>query len=66
MDLKDIVELVGSPFYTDDTIKYLDAKISKHRHRYMQVFPEAKLLRKHHFLEHYLQLIKAFEPLVAL
>lgn len=66
MDLKDIDELVASPFHTDDTIRYLDTKISEHRHRYRQVFPEAKLLPKHHFLEHYPQLIKAFGPLVAM
>lgn len=66
MDLKDIVELVVSPFLTEDTIRDLDTKISEHRHRYLQVFPEAKLLSKHHFLEHYPELIKAFGPLVAL
>lgn len=66
MDLKDIVELVVSPIHTDDTIRYLDTKISEHRHRYLQVFPEARLLPKHHFLEHYPQLIRAFGPLVAL
>lgn len=66
MDLKDIVELVVYPFHTHDTIRYLDTKISEHRHRYLQVFPEKKLLPKHHFLEHYPQLIQAFGPLVAL
>lgn len=66
MDLKDIAELVISPFHTDDTIQYLDTKISEHSHRYLQVFPETKLLPKHHYLEHYPQLIKAFGPLVAL
>ena len=33
MDLEDIVELVVSPFQTDDTIRYLDTKISEHRHK---------------------------------
>lgn len=66
MDLKDIVELVVSPFHTDDTIRYLDIKIAEYRHRYRQVFPEAKLLPKHHFLEHYPELIKAFGPFLAL
>lgn len=66
MDLKDIVELVVSPFHTDDTIRFLDTKISEHRHRYLQVFPEARVLPKHHYLEHYPQLIKAFGPLVAM
>lgn len=66
MDLKDIVELVVSPFHTDDTIRFLDTKISEHSHRYLQVFPEARVLPKHHYLEHYPQLIKAFGPLVAM
>jgi len=66
MDLKDIVELVVAPFHTEDTIRFLDIKISEHRHRYLQIFPEARVLPKHHYLEHYPQLIKAFGPLVAL
>lgn len=66
MDLKDIVELVVSSFHTDDTIRFLDIKISEHRHRYSQVFPEAKFLPKHLFLEYYSHLIKASGPLVAL
>lgn len=65
MDLKDIVKLVVSPCHTEDTIRFLDTKISEHRHRYLQVFPQAKFLPKHHFLEHYLDLIRAFGPLVA-
>lgn len=65
MDPKDIVELVVSPFHTEDRIRFLDTEISEHRHRYLQVFPQAKLLSKHHFLEHYPDLIKAFGPLVA-
>lgn len=65
MDLKDIVELVVSPVHTEDTITFLDTKISEHRHRYLQVFPQAKLLPKQHFLEHYVDLIKAFGPVVA-
>ncbi|KAK6479283.1 hypothetical protein HHUSO_G19991 [Huso huso] len=66
MDLKDIVELVVSPLHTEETIWYLDAKISEHRRRFLEVFPQEKLIPKHHFLEHYPQLIKAFGPLVAL
>lgn len=65
MDLKDTVELVVSPFHTVDTIRFLDTKISEHRHRYLQLFPQSKLLPKHHLLEHYPDLIKTFGPLVA-
>lgn len=31
MDLKDIVELVVSPVHTDESISYLEIKISEHR-----------------------------------
>lgn len=64
--LKDIVELVVSQVHTEETICYLDSKISEHRHRFLQVFPQEKLIPKHHFLEHYPDLIRAYGPLVSL
>ena len=64
--LKDIVELVVSHDYTEESICYLDSKISEHRHRFLQVFPQEKLIPKHHYLEHYPQLIRAYGPLVLL
>lgn len=42
MDLKDIVELVVSPVHTEESICYLDSKISEHRHRFVEVFPQRK------------------------
>lgn len=66
MVLKDIVELVVSQFHTDDTIGYLDNLISEHIQRFLELFPENRLIPKHHFLEHYPQLIKAFGSVVAL
>ena len=64
--LKDIVELVVSPVHTEESICYLDSKISEHKHRLLQVFPQEKLIPKHHYLEHYPQLIRAYGPLVFL
>lgn len=64
--LKDIVELVVSHVHTEEMICYLDSKISEHKHRLLQVFPEEKLIPKHHFLEHYPELIRAYGPLVLL
>lgn len=64
MDLKDIVELVVAPTHTDESIAYLEFKISDHRHKYQDLFPDVPLLPKHHYLEHYPQLIRAFGPLV--
>lgn len=66
MTLKDITELVVSPIHTEESISYLDTLISEHRHRLLEVFPEQKIIPKHHFLEHYPAMIKCFGPLVGL
>ena len=66
MTLKDVVELVMSPTHTDESIGHLESLIAEHRHRFCSVFPQGKLIPKHHFVEHYPQLIKAFGPLVSL
>lgn len=63
MDLKDIVELVVAPVRTDESISYPESKIVQHRQRYL---PGGRLLPKHHYLEHYLQMIRCFGPLVTL
>lgn len=64
LTLKDIVELVVAPVHTVESIAYLDFKISEHRDRFLEVFPEQKLIPKHHFLEHYPALIDKYGPLV--
>lgn len=66
LDLKQIVELVVSPLHSEESIAYLESKISDHRQRYQEVFPNNKLLPKHHYIEHYPQLIQLFGPLVGL
>lgn len=63
LDLKDIVELAVAPVHSDESIAYLQCKISEHRQRYQEVFPNSHLLPKHHFLEHYPALIRLFGPL---
>ncbi|KAK0135157.1 hypothetical protein N1851_029028 [Merluccius polli] len=63
-DLKDIVDLVVSPVHTEDSIAYLDLKISEQRIRFQEVFPDCNLKLKHHFLEHYPYLIRQYGPLV--
>lgn len=65
-DLKDIVEVVVSPVQTHESVAYLNFKISEHRVRLKEVFPTTNFLPKHHFLEHYPELILQFGPLVAL
>lgn len=65
MELKDIVELVVALVHTDESISYLKSKIVEHRQRYQELFPGVRLLPKHHYLEHYLQMMRCFGPLVA-
>ena len=62
IDLKDIVDLVVSPVHTEDSIAYLGFKISEHRIRFQEVFPDCDLKPKHH----YPYLIRKFGPLVAI
>lgn len=62
-DLKDIVDLIVSPVHTEESIAYLRFKISEHRVQLQEVFPDYNLLPKHHYLEHYPQLIRQFGPL---
>lgn len=57
LDLKDIVELVVAHVHSAESIAYLERKISEHRKRYQEVFPDRNLLPKH-FLEHYPEMIK--------
>ncbi len=64
LDLKEIVELVVAPVHNDESIAYLESKISEHRQRYQELFPEWRLLPKHHYLEHYPQIIRLYGPLV--
>lgn len=56
--LKDVVELVMPPTHTDESIGHLDSLIAEHRNRLGIVFPQQKLIPKHHIVEHYPQLIK--------
>ena len=64
MLLKDILEIVMSSHFTEELIHFLVCKISEHRELLQQTFPTYKLRPKHHFIEHYPQLIKTFGPLV--
>lgn len=49
MSLKDIIELVVAPVHNKESVAYLDSKISEHRHRFQEVFPNERLIPKHHF-----------------
>ena len=64
MDLKEVVELALCQSFTNDSLAYLQRKISDHRQTLQEVFPEFKLRPKHHYLEHYPALVRCFGPLV--
>ena len=63
MELKDIVELCFAPSITEHAVGYLSTKIIDHKRLYKKLFPDKKLKPKHHFLEHYPDLIREFGPL---
>lgn len=64
LDLKDIVELLVATLHSDESISFLECKISEHRQIYQELFPNNRILPKHHYLEHYALLIRFFGPLV--
>ncbi len=64
LKLKDIVELLATPSFTDQTLCYLEENISVHRQLLQDAFPDCKLRPKHHFVEHYPYLILCFGPLL--
>ena len=66
MDLKEIVEIAVSPTLSEEILCYLGSKISDHRKLLIDTFPDFKLRPKHHFIEHYVHLIRCFGPLVDL
>ena len=64
MDLKEIVELCFSPAISEASVGYLASKIADHKFAFKQLFPDVNFKPKHHFVEHYPQLIREFGPLV--
>lgn len=63
MTLKEAVELSVSINFTEESLCLLDSKISEHRDLFQKVFPGEKLRPKHHYIEHYPELIRTFGPL---
>uniref|UniRef100_A0A3Q3X9F6 Uncharacterized protein n=1 Tax=Mola mola TaxID=94237 RepID=A0A3Q3X9F6_MOLML len=58
MDLKETVELVLSPTFNDESIQYLRTRYKKIQvHIQLLSGSEFRLLPKHHYIEHYLDLI---------
>lgn len=49
--------------HTEESVHFLDCKVSEHRELLQDTFPNFRLRPKHHFVEHYSQMIRAFGPL---
>jgi hypothetical protein len=64
MDLKDIVELCFAPCLTDNACNYLRSKIVDRKRNFHLLFPGKKFKPKHHYVEHYPELIAEFGPLL--
>lgn len=52
-----------APRHTEETLHFMECKIAAHRHLLQSTFPDFLLKPKHHYLEHYPQLIRKFGPL---
>lgn len=61
--LKDMVELAVATKHTEESVHFLDCKVSEHRDLLQTTFPNFRLRPKHHYIEHYPEMIKAFGPL---
>lgn len=66
MDLKEILDIVVSSELSEDALCYLSGKLLEHRKLLTSTFPEFRLRPKHHFIDHYPQLIRCYGPLVEL
>lgn len=64
MALKDVLEMVVSVRFTDESLLYLESKVSEHRELLLNAFPNCRLRPKHHYIEHYPYLTKVFGPLI--
>lgn len=63
MLLKDIVALVVAPQFNEESLYILDYKVAEHRDLLQSTFPDFTLRPKHHYIEHYAELIRVHGPL---
>ena len=63
MLLKDIVALALAPRHTSVSVYLLQSKVAEHRELLQSTFPGFRLRPKHHYIEHYSELIKLYGPL---
>lgn len=63
MLLKDIVALIVAPHFTEESLYILEYKVAEHRNLLQSTFPDFTLRPKHHYIEHYAELIRVHGPL---
>ena len=59
-----IVNIVFSPIFTDGMICYLKHLICDHHTMFKTLFPDKRLIPKHHLMIHYPRLLKKIGPLI--
>ena len=59
-----VEERLCSPYFSNSDLVVLDSQLHDFIKAYSEVFEDAKLKPKSHYLQHYPQMIKAFGPLV--
>ena len=59
-----VEERLCSPYFSNSDLVVLDSQLYDFIKSYFEVFQDAKLKPKSHYLQHYPQMIKAFGPLV--
>lgn len=66
LNLREIVEFIVAPKITHAQIAYLKVLIDEYLERRIKLFPNKPLKPKHHYLQHYPELIYQFGPLIRL
>jgi len=64
MCLREIVQYTYAEAITDEAVIVLEQLIREHRFMFHAAFPGKRAKPKHHYLEHYPQLIREFGPLI--
>lgn len=60
--LQRIFEIIIAPKLNRSILPYLQDLITEHRRLYKQLFPNVNPINKHHYLEHYVQMIEEMGP----
>lgn len=64
--LLQIVNIIFSPIITDGMVTYLNHLICDHHNMFKELFPDKRLIPKHHLMIHYPRCIRKVGPLIHL